>query len=154
MGPGRGFFFNDREDKVHFILFEQLFQLRGIAFPQGEFQAGKFLSDGMENFRQMIAKNDRGGADANLPGLAALEIGGYFVQVGKKGLDELKEPFAFRSEREGPALEQGRAQIFLKLGNLRTNGGLLDSVGDVAHGRHDAAVSRNVIKKFKMMDIH
>jgi hypothetical protein len=30
----------------------------------------------------------------------------------------------------------------------------LDAVGDVAHRRHDAAVLRDKVKKFEMMDVH
>ena len=42
----------------------------------------------------------------------------HFVEVGKKRLDELEQFFAFRRQRERPALEQRYAQKFLQLGNL------------------------------------
>src|SRR5580698_9583785 len=108
----------------------------------------------MENFRQMVAQDNGGCPDANLARLAALEVGRDFLEVGEKGLDKLKELFAFRRERERPALKESRAQIFFELGDLRTDGGLLDSVRNVPHRGHDAAVARDVIKKFKMVDVH
>ena len=154
MDPGGGLFLDNGEYKIHFVLFEQLLKLQGIAFAQRQFQARKHFSDSVKNFGQMIAQDDGGSADANVPGLAALEIGGDFVEVCKEGLDELKELFTFGREREGPAVEEGGAEIFLKLSDLRADGGLLDAVGDVAYGGHDAAVAGDIIKKFEMMDVH
>jgi len=51
-------------------------------------------------------------------------------------------------------LEQSHAEEFLELRDLRTDRRLLDAVGDVAHRRHNAAVPRDVIEKFEVMDVH
>src|ERR1017187_5326402 len=89
-----------------------------------------------------------------MPRLAALEFVRDLFEVGKKRFRERIKLFSFRRQRKRPPLKQRYAQKFLKLRHLRAHRRLLDAVGNVPHRRHNAAVPRDVIKQFEMVDVH
>jgi hypothetical protein len=51
-------------------------------------------------------------------------------------------------------MKQRYPKKFFKLRHLGAYCGLLDAIRNVPHRRHDAAVFGDVIKQFKMMDVH
>src|ERR1700743_818557 len=98
----------------------------------------------------MVTQHYRRCADADMPYLAPLEFNSHFIEAGKKRLDVFEKFFPFRSQRKWPPVKESCAKVFLQLGDLRADGGLLDAVGDVSHRWHDAAMPRDVIKEFEM----
>jgi len=102
----------------------------------------------------VIPQNDRRGADAKIPRLAALKVARNLVQVRKKWPRERIKFFARGRQNERAPLKQRHPQEFLQLRHLRAHGGLLDPVRNVADRRHDAAVLGNIIKKLEVMNVH
>ena len=102
----------------------------------------------------MFAQHNRRGADADVPGLSALQFTRNFFKVRKKRPDEFKKFFTRRRQRKRPPVKQGYAEKFFELRDLGADRRLLDAVGNVPHRRHDAAVRGHAVKKFEMINVH
>ena len=55
---------------------------------------------------------------------------------------------------EGAAVEEGGGEGVFELEDLGADGWLLDAVGDAASGGADAAVARDVVEEFEVVDVH
>jgi hypothetical protein len=81
----RRFLFNQRDGQINFILAEPFFELRRVTFAQRQFQSRKFFAHVPEQLREMLAQHNRRGADADVPGLSALQFTRNFFKVRKNG---------------------------------------------------------------------
>jgi hypothetical protein len=108
----------------------------------------------MQNPREKIAQHNDRSPQAQTRRWAALQFRFDGFEMGEKWLDEGKKFLARRAEREGAALKEGHAQVFLQLGDLTAHRRLLDAVGNVAHGLRNPPMPGGVIEQFQMMDVH
>ena len=104
--------------------------------------------------RQVLAQHQLGRADPDLGrrGFAKLRAKGFEVLEERPHISKQLLPFGGESERT--ALKQLRAEVFLEQQDLAADGGLLDAVGNMAHGAADASVLRDMVKQLQMMNIH
>ena len=91
MKTGRRLLLDCRDCQIQLLLEQEVLELGRVSLAQGDFQVGEAFADVLEDFRQMFAQHDGGGADADLARLAALQFAGDEIEVGEEGLDELIE---------------------------------------------------------------
>src|SRR5207302_9971187 len=102
----------------------------------------------------MVAQHDGRGADADLPGLPALQLRRHGVQVGKERLDEPEQFFPLGCKGKGPALKQRDTKKLLQLAHLSAHRRLMDAVRNIARRLDDSAVASDVIEKFEVVNVH
>src|SRR5579884_3363832 len=102
----------------------------------------------------MIPQHHIRRTDAQLMRRPALQLCRNRLDARKKRFYEAIEFFTGRRQSERTPMKKRRSEEFLKLGNLATDGRLLNAVRDVPHCFADAPMSRHVIKKLQMMNIH
>ena len=76
------------------------------------------------------------------------------INVLEERPDELEELRPRGREREWTPLKKLRAEGFLQLGDLPTDGRLLNAVGNVAHRCRDAAMFCNEVEQLQVMNVH
>src|ERR1035437_794026 len=145
---------NRRHRQVEFLFLQGLLEVLRVTLAQRDFEVGKALPHVLEHVGQMVAQDDRGSANADLAGLAALQVAGDGIQVGEEGLDEVIELLAGRRQRERPALEQRHPQVFFQLRHLPAHRRLLNAIRDVPQRLGNPAVAGDVIKQLQMVNIH
>ena len=110
-----GFLFHERDGEVNFLLEQHGFEFGLEAFwPEADLQVRKLAAQILNQLRQMVAQHDSGRADADVPRLPALKLGFDGVEARKEGLMKSNSFFPGGSEREGAALKEGDAGVFLE----------------------------------------
>ena len=99
-------------------------------------------------------KHNRRSSDSQLRRTVLLESFADNINVLEERPDELEKLCACRREREWTPLKKLRAEGFLQLGDLPTDGWLLNAVGNVAHRCRDAAMFCNEVEQLQMMNVH
>ena len=125
-----------------------------IAGAQGEFQSRESRPQFIEHIGQMIPKDQLRRPHAQARRRLRPQFGPHFLQVGKERFNELVQLLARRSECKRAACEELHRQIVFQAQQLGADGRLLNSVGHLSNGFHDAAVPGHVIKKLDVVDIH
>ena len=150
---GDGATVEDGDGEVDLVTVEPGFDegLMGVA--EDEAELGEAALDVLEDGGEVVAQDDGGGGHAEGLGGAAAEAFADGLDVPEEGTDELVEVLAGRGELEGAPVEELEAEVGLELEDLAGDGGLLDAVGHVADGLHDAAVAGDVVEQLQVMDV-
>jgi hypothetical protein len=113
-----------------------------------------FFSQAFDDGGHVVAQNQFGCGDSKLGRLTSAHPRGDCFGMVEERAGEILEFFAVGCEAKRLPVEQLRAEVLFQKQNLAAYGGLLDAVGDVPHGAADAAMLRDVIEQFEMMEIH
>lgn len=143
---------SDGEVDVAFL--EPGFELGLEAGAETEAKSGMFAAEAFDDRWEVVAKDELGGGEAQDRRLAVAEAGGDGIGVVEERPGEIVEFLAFGSEAEGLSVEEFGAEVLFELEHLAADGGLLNAVGDVAHGATDASMFRNVVEEFEVMEVH
>src|SRR5581483_1068810 len=94
------------------------------------------------------------GSHANLVRPPALQFPGDLIEIGEERLDEGIEFFSGGSQVKRTALKERHAEKFLQLSHLAAYGGLLNSIGNVAHGLSNPPMPCDVVEQLQVMYVH
>ena len=94
-----------------------------------------------------------GGGHADRLGGAATDFFADQFDTAEEGADEVVEFAACWRQFEWAAIEELEAEVGLELQDLAGDGGLLDAVGDVPDGLHDATEPGDIVEQLEVMDV-
>ena len=77
----------------------------------------------------------------------------HLVKPPEKWSDKVVKRLPGGRQPERPSFEEPRAEVFLESRHLRAHRGLLDPVGNLPAGGHDAFASSDVIEQLQMVHI-
>jgi len=151
----RGWFASEQPDRrVDFLLLQPVNDLRMITLTQAHLEFRKLSVQLLQYRRQIIPQHNFRGGDPEMPGHPAAQLLRHRCEVVEKRPDEIIKLQALRRQREGAPVKQRQAEVFLQLRYLPADGRLLDAIGNIAHGLHDAAESCHVIEQLKVVNVH
>ena len=140
--------------QIDFVFLQQAFGSRLIRVVQSQSECGIPSLMIPEQRRQMSAQ-DRGGRGESKTGVFfGPQLARDLADPAEKGRGKSEEFTPGGGECERAALKQLQAERSFELQDLAADGGLLNAIGNLAGGRADPAVPRDVIEKFEVMDIH